>query len=166
MRCALLRERNAEGGSPEDPTGGHMNTPHTSLDRDVDGQAKDGELPQREGREIEGKEGYVLLVTSALAGFPFAFTIFDFRYVPSSENTLFQPKIGWTSLTSLPSLTPVQPSPTQSNPVYHKIPVYNPKTPIQSTPFHHQTGSGLASIQSGLGPVRIGDWTPSPPANP
>ena len=57
MKCALLCERSAEGGSPKDPTGGHMNTPHTSPDRDVEGQAEDGELSQREGREIEGKEG-------------------------------------------------------------------------------------------------------------
>ena len=32
------------GGSPEDPTGGHTNTPHTSQDRDVEGQDEDGEL--------------------------------------------------------------------------------------------------------------------------
>ena len=57
MKCALRRERSAEGLSQEDPTGGHMNTPHTSPDRHVEGQAKVGELSQREGREIEGKEG-------------------------------------------------------------------------------------------------------------
>ena len=59
MKCARLRKRSAEGGSPEDPMGGHMNTPHRSPGRDVEGQAEDGELSRREGREIEGKEGYV-----------------------------------------------------------------------------------------------------------
>ena len=57
MKLALLHERSAEGGSQEDLTGGHMNTPHTSPDRDVEGQDEDGELSRREGREIEGKEG-------------------------------------------------------------------------------------------------------------
>ena len=57
MKCARPRERNAEGGSLEDPTGDHMNTPFTSPDRDVEGQAEDGELSRREGQEIEGKEG-------------------------------------------------------------------------------------------------------------
>ena len=56
MKCALLRERSAEGGSLEDPTSGNMNTPHTSPDRDVEGQAEDGELSRREGREIEWNE--------------------------------------------------------------------------------------------------------------
>ena len=65
MKCARPRERNAEGGSLEDPTGDHMNTPHTSQGRDVEGQDDDGELSQREGREIEGREGWVLLVTNA-----------------------------------------------------------------------------------------------------
>ena len=53
----LLCKRSAKGGSPEDPMGGHMNTPHTSPDMDVEGQAEDGELSRREGQEIEGKEG-------------------------------------------------------------------------------------------------------------
>ena len=57
MKCARLHERTAEVGSPEDPTGGHMKTPHTSQDKDVEGQAEDRELSRREGREIEGKEG-------------------------------------------------------------------------------------------------------------
>ena len=57
MKCALHRECNAEGGYLEDPTSGHMNTQHTSPDRDVEGQAEDGEQSRREGREIEGKEG-------------------------------------------------------------------------------------------------------------
>ena len=42
-----------------------MNTPHTSQDRDVKGQDEDDELSRREGRDIEGKEGSVLLVTNA-----------------------------------------------------------------------------------------------------
>ena len=41
----------------EDPTGGHMNTPHTSQDREVEGQDEDGELSRTKGREIKGKEG-------------------------------------------------------------------------------------------------------------
>ena len=57
MKCAHLRERSAEGGSPEDATGGHMNTPHTSPNKDVEGQDEDGELSRRERRQIEGKEG-------------------------------------------------------------------------------------------------------------
>ena len=57
MKCARHREHNVEGGPLEDPTGGHMNTPHTSPDKDVEGQDEDGELSRREGREIEGKEG-------------------------------------------------------------------------------------------------------------
>ena len=65
MKCARPRKRNAEGGFLEDPTGGHMNTPHTSQDTDVEGQDEDGELSQGEGREIEAKEGLVLLVTNA-----------------------------------------------------------------------------------------------------
>ena len=32
MKYARPRERSAEGGYPEDPTGGHMNTPQTSQD--------------------------------------------------------------------------------------------------------------------------------------
>ena len=52
MKCALRRERSAEGGSQEDPTGGHMNTPHTSLDRDVEGQAEDGELPRHAAEKL------------------------------------------------------------------------------------------------------------------
>ena len=32
MKYARPRERSEEGGYPEDPTGGHMNTPHTSQD--------------------------------------------------------------------------------------------------------------------------------------
>ena len=57
MKCSQLHERNAEGGSQEDPTGGHMNMSHTSPDRDVEGQDEEGELLRREGREIEGKKG-------------------------------------------------------------------------------------------------------------
>ena len=57
MKWVLLRERSTEGGSLEDPMGGHMNTPHTLPDRDVEGQAEDKELSRREGREIEGMEG-------------------------------------------------------------------------------------------------------------
>ena len=48
----------------------------------------------------------------------------------------------------------------KSNPVYLKTRVHDLKTPILSTPRHHKTGSGLASLQSGLGPVRIGDFPP------
>ena len=48
MKCAILREHNAEGGCLEDPTGGHFNTPHTSPDRDMEGQDEDGELSRRE----------------------------------------------------------------------------------------------------------------------
>ena len=51
------REHSAEGGSLEGPTGGHMNTPYTLHDKDVEGQDEDGELSRREGQEIEGKEG-------------------------------------------------------------------------------------------------------------
>ena len=57
MKCALLRARSAEGGSQEDPEGGHMNTRHTLPDRDEEGQAEDGELSRREERESEGKVG-------------------------------------------------------------------------------------------------------------
>ena len=57
MKCSILREHNEESGSLEDPTGGHMNTPHMSQDTDVEGQNENGELSRREGREIEGKEG-------------------------------------------------------------------------------------------------------------
>ena len=57
MKCARHSEHNAEGGSLKDLTGGHMSTPHTSQDRDVEGQDEDAELPRREGRVIEGKEG-------------------------------------------------------------------------------------------------------------
>ena len=42
-----------------------MSTSHTSQDKDVEGQDRDEKLSQREGREIEGKEGLVLLVTNA-----------------------------------------------------------------------------------------------------
>ena len=59
MKFARPRERSVEGRSPKDPTGGHMNTLHTSQDKDVEGQDEDKELSRREGREIEGKEGYV-----------------------------------------------------------------------------------------------------------
>ena len=65
MKCARPRERSAQGGSLEDLTGGHMSTPHTLQDKDVEGQDEDGELSRKEGREIEGKEGLVLLVTNA-----------------------------------------------------------------------------------------------------
>ena len=53
MKYARPHERSAESGSPKDPTGGHMSTPYTSRDRDVEGQ---DELSRREVREIEGKE--------------------------------------------------------------------------------------------------------------
>ena len=56
MKYARPRERCAKGESLGDPIGGNMNTPHTSQDRDVEGQDEDGELSRREGREIEGKE--------------------------------------------------------------------------------------------------------------
>ena len=65
MKCARPRERGAECGSLKDLTGGHMSTPHTSQDKDVEGQVEDVELSQREGQEIEGKIGLVLLVTNA-----------------------------------------------------------------------------------------------------
>ena len=65
MMCARRGERSAKGGSLEDQTGGHMSTPHTSQDMDVEGQYEGGDLSRREGREIEGKEGLVLLVTNA-----------------------------------------------------------------------------------------------------
>ena len=67
MKCARHSEHNAEGGSLKDLTGGHMSTPHTSQDGDVEGQYEGGELSRRVGREIEGKEGLVLLVTNAPA---------------------------------------------------------------------------------------------------
>ena len=57
MKCARPQERSAQGGSLEDPTGGHTNTPHTSQGKDVEGQDEDGKLSRRDGREIEGKEG-------------------------------------------------------------------------------------------------------------
>ena len=57
MKCALLRERSAEGGSQEDPTGGHMNMPHTSPDRDVEGQAEERESCHEErGGKSKGRE--------------------------------------------------------------------------------------------------------------
>ena len=65
MKCACFREGNVEGGSLEDLMGGYMSTPHTSQDKDVEGQDEDGELSRREGREVEGEEGLVLLVTDA-----------------------------------------------------------------------------------------------------
>ena len=65
MKRALLRERSAGGGSLEDLAGSYKNMPHTSQDKDVEGQDEDGELSRREGREIERKEGSVLLITNA-----------------------------------------------------------------------------------------------------
>ena len=65
MKYARPRKRTAEGGSLEDPTGGHMTTLHTSRDRDVEGEDEDGEMPRREVREIEGTEEWELLVTNA-----------------------------------------------------------------------------------------------------
>ena len=64
MKCVRPRERGAEGGSLEDLTDGHMNTPHTSQDRDVEDE--DEELSRREGREIEGKGGLVVTNASPL----------------------------------------------------------------------------------------------------
>ena len=52
MKYARPRERSAEGGSPEDPSGGHMNAPQTSQDTDVEGQGEDVErCGDSEGRE-------------------------------------------------------------------------------------------------------------------
>ena len=67
IKYAPLRKRSAEDGSLEDLLGGHMSTPHTLLDKDVEGQDEDEELSRRKVREIERKEGLVFLVTDALA---------------------------------------------------------------------------------------------------
>ena len=42
-----------------------MSKPHTSQDKDVEGQDEVEELSRREGREIERKEGLMLLITNA-----------------------------------------------------------------------------------------------------
>ena len=62
MKCAHPRERSAKDRSLKDVTGGHPSTPHTSQDKDVEGQDEDEELSRREWMEIVGKER--LLVTN------------------------------------------------------------------------------------------------------
>ena len=56
MKRVCPRERSGGGGSLKDLNGGHMSTPHTSQDKDVEVQDEDEELSRREGQEIEGRE--------------------------------------------------------------------------------------------------------------
>lgn len=50
MKYAHSRECNVEGGSLENPTGGHKNTPHMSQNKDAEGQDEGGKVSQREKR--------------------------------------------------------------------------------------------------------------------
>ena len=61
MKCARPRERSVEGGSLEDLKGGHISTPHTLPDKDVEGQDEDGERSRRDNMKSKGRKDWCCL---------------------------------------------------------------------------------------------------------